>query len=187
MSKFESSSSIDLVQFQQKLLEKIADRDAIENYVSAQWLGFVVNDINYAVPLSRVKEVITAPDAYLGLGEWVSKNVKGGLQHRDDVWAVYEGVCCDKERTHLTGRPWEYRILLLKPLEVDGNLAVAVDKVVGLLPNWNLWKETKDKISKWGVEGFRVSGENENWRIWNPLVWKDTPEVTTLIMTNSGK
>lgn len=176
-ARYEGATSVDLIDFQNKLLGKIKDRDASSEKIAEQWLGFVINKNKYVVNLLRVQEVITAPNAYLGLGDWVSKNVKGGLQHRDDVWAVYEGVACDTERSHETGFPWEYRIILLRPGEVDGNLAVGVDKVVGLMPN--LSKQTSVKGGAWGVDFEVVVGE-EKWKVWDPLVWKSEEAIRKL-------
>lgn len=178
---YEAKTSINLVDFQNNLLGKIGTRNSIENYVASQWLGFVVSGVNYAVPLSNIKEVITAPEGYLNLGDWVSRNTKGGIQHRDEIWAVYEGVECNKESVHKTGKPWEYRILLIKPDYVDGNFAIAVDKIHGLLPDGFFQENEPSLNSEWGVDGHIKIGSAEKWKAWNPQKWTELDEVKLIM------
>lgn len=172
MNKSENQDG--LVAFQEKLLGKIDERANIENQVANQWLEFVVDKNTYFVPLSRVKEVIQPPARYLDLSGWVHDGVLGGIQHRDEVWTVFSGVKAAEERAHKFGDPWEYRLLLLRQEEVDAYIAIAADRVLGLVP--------AQKISGSVDENGLLSGmvDAKKITLLEPVIWSGTKLMTNI-------
>jgi chemotaxis signal transduction protein len=179
----QQAQTANLVEFQEKLLSKIADRATQANQAHLQWLGFVVDEVSYLVPLNRIKEVLAPPEKYLALGAWVHEGVRGGLQHRDEIWTVFRGVQCMMERGHSKGDAWDFRLLLLRQNEVEGNMAVAVDRVVGLVSH-ERWEHLQTKPWSFGVVGkVKNPSDGTVWNLWDPLVWKDTPEISNIAST----
>lgn len=173
----QSHTSANLVEFQENLLSKIADRAVQANQASLKWLGFVVDGKSYLVPLNRIKEVLTPPEKYLNFGDWVHEGVKGGLQHRDEIWTVFQGVQCFSEQGHTKGEGWDFRLLLLRQNEMGGNIAVAVDRVIGLVSPEGLESLPREE-NEFGIL-YQAQNPNDGmvWSIWDPMLWKNAPGI----------
>lgn len=174
----EYRESLDLVEFQKKISKKIESCSKRDKNTGIKWLGFRIEENYYAVNLSRVKEVLSAPERYINLGGWFHKGILGGMQHRDEVWVVFNGVKCLVERGHKNAQDIDFRLLLLRQNEMNGNLSIAVDKIFGLMELEGLEKssattQNRDK-DEFGVEDALISSHNNTWRIWDPLIWRDS-------------
>lgn len=181
-----------LKEYQNSLLAKIEGAKKNQESVSDRWLGFLIQDHYYATPITLIKEVLLKPEEYVYLGGWVSKCLKGAIKYRDELWAVYNGVQCDKEIPHVEGISWEHHILLLNTNEIDGNIGIAVDKVFGAIP---LKADAKSLFPdcSFGIIGEQElalpTGDKIVWRLWDPLLWLSEPKVKdiSVVSKNAGE
>jgi hypothetical protein len=114
------------------------------------------------MPLNDAKEVVPVPERFLGFGGWVHPGVLGGIPHKDEVWTVFGGVDPDRAPSYKKGEPWEYRLILLREEQTEGLVALAVDRIVGLVPL------DLNKIQKGQVQLFEVTA------------WSNKREVTQI-------
>lgn len=176
-------STPELEEYQTRLSEKIEKARGDKSSVADRWLGFAIQDKYYATPITLVQEIMMKPEKYINLGGWVSRSIKGAINFRDDLWAVYNGVVANEETPHVDGVSWEHHILILNTSIIDGNIGIAVDKVFGAVPIQASEKNLLEECS-FGIIALQeyelASGEQITWHLWDPMLWLSEPAIKSV-------
>jgi hypothetical protein len=168
----------DLVLFQERLLKKLDSPDHKVNQEDA-WVGFESFGQKYAVQLKYIQEVVAAQSKYMHFGDWIRQDVLGGLQHRSELWVIFNGLEKDQRIDKINADLWEQRLLLVKQSIASGNVGLAVGKVLGSLPFFNEWEAGVVNID--GEEfSIRKDATQVIWKIWEVEKWLSKDAVLNI-------